>query len=82
MLPTGIIIAPDKILQTTSCKCVSIKCKINKWSRVSADLNSSEFCGCQECDNQSDMHTNGNETEDDNNDDDESGTEDELLLFI
>lgn len=37
----------------------------------------SEFCCCQECDNQSDMLRDDNETEEGNNDDDESGTEDE-----
>ena len=51
MLPTGIKIAPDEILQTTHCKCAFIKCKTKSCSCVSAELNCSEFYGCQECDN-------------------------------
>ena len=44
MLPTGIEIAPDEILQATRCKCVSTQCNKNKCSYVRAGLNCSEFC--------------------------------------
>ena len=44
MLPAGIKIAPDEILQTTRCKCVSTQCNKNKCSCVTAGLNCSEFC--------------------------------------
>ena len=69
-------IASDEILQTTHCKCVSIHCKKIKCNSVRAGLNWSEFCGCQQCDDQSRMHMDDNEIEDENNDS-ESGTEDE-----
>ena len=76
MLPTGIRIARDEILQTTSYKCVSTQCNKNKCSCVRAGLNCSEFCGCQQSDYQVDMHMDDNETEDRNNGS-ESDTEDE-----
>ena len=69
-------IASDEILQTTHCKCVSIQCKKIKCNSVRAGLNWSEFCGCQQCDDQSRMHMDDNEIEDENNDS-ESDTEDE-----
>ena len=50
MLPTGIKIALDKILQTTRCKCVSTQCNKNKCSCVRAGLNCSEFCDRQQRD--------------------------------
>ena len=76
MLPTGIKIAPDKILQTTSCKCVSTQCNKNKCNCVRVGLSCSEFCDCQQSDDQINMHVDDNEIEDKNNDS-ESGTEDE-----
>ena len=76
MLPTGIKIAPDKILQTTRCKCVSTQCNKNKFRCVRAGLNCSEFCHCQQSDYQIDMHKDDIEIEDENKDS-ESGTEDE-----
>ena len=79
MLPTGIKIAPNKILQTTRCKCVSTQCNKNKCSCVRAGLNCSELCDCQQSDDQIDMHMDDNEIEDKNNDN-ESGTEDNNLL--
>ena len=79
MLPTGIKIAPNKILQTTRCKCVSTQCNKNKCSYVRAGFNCSKFCDCQQSDDQIDMHMDDNEIEDKNNDN-ESGTEDNNLL--
>ena len=76
MLPNGIKTAPDEILQTTLCKCVSTQCNKNKCSCVRAGLNCSEFCDCQQSNDQSDMHMDDNEIEDKNNNC-ESGTEDE-----
>ena len=76
MLPTWIKIAPDEILQTIRCKCVSTKCNKNKCSYVRAGLNCSQFCDCQQSDDQIDMHMDDNEIEDKNNDS-ESSTEDE-----
>ena len=76
MLLTGIKIAPDEFLQTTPCKCVSTQSNKNKCSCVRAGLNYSEFCDCQQSDDQINMHMDDNETEDKNNDN-ESGTEDE-----
>ena len=76
MLPTGIKIAPDKILQTTRCKCVSNQCNKNKFRCVRAGLNCSEFCDCQQSDYQIDMHKEDIEIEDKNKDR-ESGTENE-----
>ena len=74
MLPAGIKIASDEILQITGCKCASTQCKTNKCSCVRDGLNCSEFFDYQQGDNQSDMHMD-NEIEDENNDS-ESGTED------
>ena len=79
MLQNGIKIAPDEILQTTRCKCVSTQCNKNKCSCVRAGLNCSELCDCQQSDDQIDMHMDDNEIEDKNNDN-ESGTEDNNLL--
>ena len=69
-------IAPDEILQTTHCKCVSIQCNKDKCSCVRAGLNCLEFSDCQQSDYQIDMHMDDNEIEAKNNDS-ESGTEDE-----
>ena len=79
MLQNGIKIAPDEILQTTYCKCVSTQCNKNKCSCVRAGLNCSEFCDCQQCDYQSIMQMVDNEIEDENNDC-ESGTGDEWFI--
>ena len=79
MLPTEIKIAPDKILHTTRCKCVSTQCNKNKCRCVRTGLNCSEFCDCQQSDYQIDMHGDDNESEDKNNDS-ESSTEDDNLL--
>ena len=64
MLPTGIKIAPDEIPQITRCKCVSIQCNKNKCSCARAGFNCSEFCDCQQNDDQIDMHLDDNEIED------------------
>ena len=55
MLPTGIKIAPDEILKTTRCKCVSTQCK-NKKKTVQNYV----IGDCQQCNDQSDMHMNDN----------------------
>ena len=68
MLPTGIKIAPDEILQTTCCKCVLTQCNKNKCSCVRSGLNCSEFCDCLQSDDQIGMHMDDNEIEDKNND--------------
>ena len=64
MLPTGIKIAPDEIPQITRCKCVSTQCNKNKCSCARAGFNCSEFCDCQQSDDQIDMHLDDNEIED------------------
>ena len=64
MLPTGIKIAPDEIPQITRCKCVSTQCNKNKCSCARAGFNCSEFCDCQQSDDQIDMHMDDNEIED------------------
>ena len=51
----------------------------NKCSCVTAGLNCSEFCDCQQCDYQSIMQVVDNEIEDENNDS-ESGTRDEWFI--
>ena len=76
MLPTGMKIARDDILQITRCKCVSTQCNKYKCSCVRAGLSCSEFCDCQQSDDQIDMHVDDNEMEDKNNES-ESGEEDE-----
>ena len=76
MLPTGIKIARDEILQITRCKCVSTQCNKYKCSCVRAGLSCSEFCDCQQSDDQIDMHVDDNEMEDKNNES-ESGEDDE-----
>ena len=76
MLPTGKKIAPDEILQTTHCKCVSIQCNKDKCSCLRAGVHCLEFCDCQQSDYQIDMHMDDNEIEAKNNDS-ESGTEDD-----
>ena len=48
MLPTGIKIAPDEILQTIRSKCVSSRCNKNKCRCVRAGLDCSEFCDGQQ----------------------------------
>ena len=63
MLPIGIKIAPDEILQTTRYKCVSTQCNKNKCRSVRAGLNCSECCDCQQSDDQIDMHMDDNEIE-------------------
>ena len=55
MLPTVIKIAPDEILKTTRCKCVSTQCK-NKKKTVQNYV----IGDCQQCNDQSDMHMNDN----------------------
>ena len=79
MLPTGIKIAPDEILQRTPCKCISTQCNKNKFSCVTTGLNCSEFCDCHHCNYQSRMHMDNNDIEDENNDN-ESGTGDEWFI--
>ena len=64
MLPTGIKIATDKILQTACSKFVSTQCNKNKCSCVRAGLNCSEFCDCQQSNDQIDMHMDDNEIAD------------------
>ena len=76
MLPTGMKIARDDILQITRCKCVSTQCNKYKCSCVRAGLSCSEFCDCQQSDDQIDMQVDDNEMEDKNNES-ESGEEDE-----
>ena len=76
MLPTGKKIAPDEILQTTHCKCVSIQCNKDKCSCLRAGVHCLEFCDCQQSDYQIDTHMDDNEIEAKNNDS-ESGTEDD-----
>ena len=51
-------------------------CQKNKCSSFRAGLNCSEFCDCQQCDDQSRMHMEDNDIEDENNDS-ETCTEDE-----
>ena len=75
-LPTGIKIAPDEILQTTRCKCVSTQYRKTINATVSElDL----ICDYQRYDDQSRMQMGDNEIEDEINDS-ESGTEDDNLL--
>ena len=79
MLPTGIKIAPDEILHTTRCKCVSNQCNKNRYRCVRAGLSFSEFCDYQQSDYQTDMQMDDNEIEDKImiNNDNESGTKDD-----
>ena len=79
MLPTGIKIASDEILQTTRSKYVSTQCSKNKCSYVRAGLNYSEFSYYQQSEDQIDMHMDDNEIEDKNNDS-ESNTEDDKFI--
>ena len=76
MLPTRTKIAPDEILQTTRCKCISTQFNKNKCICVRAGLNCSEFCDCQPSNDKIHTHMDDNEIEDENSDS-ESGTEDE-----
>ena len=52
MLPDGTDVAPEKVLQMTRCKCSSSQCKTNRCSCVKTGTNCSEFCRCQDCENQ------------------------------
>ena len=79
MLPTGIKIASDDILQTARSKYVSTQCNKNKCSYVRAGLNCSEFSDYQQSEDQIDMHVDDNEIED-KNDDSESDTEDDQFI--
>ena len=77
MLPDGVKIAPDEVLKMTQCNCVSYKCKTNRCSCLRAVVGFSEFCGCQEFENQKDIHMSEDEIEDDTTDDDESSTDED-----
>ena len=55
MLLDGTDVAPEKVLQMTRCKCSSSQYKTNRCSCVKTRSNCSEFCGCQDCENQKDL---------------------------
>ena len=62
MLPDGTDVAPEKVLQMTRCKCSSSQCKTNRCSCVKTGT---EYCGCQDCENQKDMEKSESEDEND-----------------
>ena len=49
----------------TRCKCSSSQFKTKKCSCVKTRTNSSEFCGCQDCENQKDLEKSGSGYEND-----------------
>ena len=61
MLPDGTDVAPEKVLQMTRCKCSSSQCKTNRYSCVETGTNCSEFCECQDCENQKDLEKSESE---------------------
>ena len=65
MLPDGTDVAPEKVLQMTRCKCSSSQCKTNRCSCVKTGTNCSEFCRCQDCENQKDLEKSESEDEND-----------------
>lgn len=62
-LPPAISIAPEDILKTTRCKCISSQCKTNKCSCTSAGLRCTHFCQCQQCENQDESTTGLDDTD-------------------
>ena len=64
MMPRGCKTAPDEVLKSTRCNCESSHCKTLACSCSMANMPCSEFCGCQE---------NENESDDENSDDENSG---------
>lgn len=77
MLPDGTDIAPERVLQMTRCKCSTSKCKTQRCSCVKAGTTCSDYCGCQDCDNQRDLTC---EKDDylENDENDETDCEEEL----
>ena len=65
MLPDGTDVAPEKVLHMSRCKCSSSQCKTNRCSFVKTGTNCSEFCGCQDCENQKDLEKSESEDEND-----------------
>ena len=80
LLPIETKMAPDKILQTASHKCISTQYKKNiiiiNAAVSELDLTFQSSVIVNKCDDQSDMHMDNNEIENENNDS-QSGTEDE-----
>ena len=65
ILPDVIDVAPEKVLQMTQYKCSLSQCKTNRCSCVKTGTNCSEFCGCQDYENQKDLEKSESEDEND-----------------
>lgn len=71
MLPRGVDVAPEQVLKMTRCNCSSSQCKSRKCACVKADVKCSEFCGCKNCENTTDLHSNEDSDDDEDSDSDE-----------
>ena len=68
-LPVGTAVAPDAVLQKSSCKCASSKCKSNNCGCCGAGIKCSSFCKCVECENQEELDTEVYDDDDSNESD-------------
>ena len=65
ILPNGKDVAPEKVFQMTRYKYSLSQCKTNRYSCIKTGTNCSEFCGCQDCENQKDLEKSESEDEND-----------------